>query len=230
MHKNHHEHKHPQQDQHKPNAADTAAAGATGAAPEATEAADAAAGKQTATGKAAAEAYANARKQSAGVDATVGDQPQPEAAPEAKTNEPDYKAIAVKTAAEFDNFRKRVAKEKVLWKREALADFLKEFLPAFDDLTRALKESEKNQSFEVLRDGVSLVRSNLWKVMDKAGVKEIEAHEQTFDPRFHEALTMLPVPGKDAGVVVEVFQPGYLLEDQVLRPSKVVVSAEPPQA
>ncbi len=183
---------------------------------------------QNANRKAAAEAYADAHKQSGKVDETIADHPQDKA--ETKPSEPDYKTLAMKTAAEFDNFRKRVAKEKVLWKREALADFLKEFLPAFDDLTRALKESEKNPSFEVLRDGVSLVRSNLWKVMDKAGVKEIAAHEQNFDPRFHEALTMLPVPGKEAGVVVEVFQPGYIMEEQVLRPSKVVVSAEPPQS
>lgn len=182
---------------------------------------------------AAAEAYTQAQGQPAVENVTVDVESASEKANAEATKstggEPDYKTMALRTAAEFDNFRKRVAREKVQWKREALADFLKDFLPAFDDLNRALAESEKAQSLEVLREGVVLVRANLWKTMEKAGVREIIAHEQPFDPRFHEALTMLPIPGKEAGVVVEVFQPGYAMEEQVLRPSKVVVSGEPPQ-
>ena len=185
--------------------------------------------------KAAADAYAQAQGQAAeagtpAAEALAGAEGSEAVKPAASTGEPDYKTLALRTAAEFDNFRKRVARDKTQWKREALGDFLKEFLPAFDDLNRALAESEKAQSLEILREGVTLVRANLWKAMERAGVKEIVAHEQPFDPHFHEALTMLPVPGKDAGMVVEVFQAGYVMEDHVLRPSKVVVSAEPPQA
>ena len=100
-----------------------------------------------------------------------------------KPEEPDYKTLAQKTAAEFDNFRKRITREKSQWKREALADFLKEFLPAFDDLDRAIAEGEKNDSYEVIHNGAKLVRDNMWKALEKAGVIEIKATRQTLRPR-----------------------------------------------
>lgn len=167
--------------------------------------------------KAAREAYEQAQKQGEAKD----DAPAP-----AETT--DYKTLALRTAAEFDNFRKRVAREKTLWKREALAEFLKDFIPAFDDLNRAILEGEKGHSYETIHDGAKLVRDNLWKVLGKSGVKEIEAADKPFNPRFHEAMTAIPLPGKPADMVVEVFQAGYMLDEFVLRPARVVVSAPQP--
>lgn len=179
--------------------------------------------------KAAAQAYAEAQQTGEAAAQTAGSAPDAAEAPAAQATkpsaEPDYKLIAQKTLAEFDNFRKRVAKEKVQWKREALADFLKEFLPAFDDLTRAITEGEKAQSYETVQTGAKLVRDNLWKALEKAGVKEIPAAGKPFDPRFHEALTMLPMPDQKPDHVIEVYQAGYILDEHVLRPAKVVVSA-----
>ncbi len=145
---------------------------------------------------------------------------------ENKETEPDYKTLALKTAAEFDNFRKRITREKAQWKREALADFLKEFLPAFDDLDRAITEGEKHNSYEIVHDGAKLVRDNMWKSLEKAGVVEIEAQGKQFDPVYHEAMTMIPMPGAEPNSVVEVFQSGYMINDFVLRPAKVVVAAD----
>ncbi len=141
--------------------------------------------------------------------------------------EEDYKALAQRTAADFDNYRKRVAREKREWKRQALADFLREFLPAFDDLDRAIAEGEKHDSYEVLHEGVKLVRGNLWKAMHREGVDEIPALGQKFDPRLHEAMTAVPTDAHEPNTVIEVFQAGYRVDEFVIRPSKVVVSAAP---
>lgn len=189
--------------------------------------------KGSKTNKAAAKAYAKAQQTAEDaksvveeVISEVDEQMQQEEAAKAD-NEPDYKLIAHKTAAEFDNYRKRVAREKEIWKRDALGDFLKEFLPAFDDLDRAIAEGEKGHSYEVIHDGAKLVRDNLWKVMLKSGIQVIDATDQKFDPRYHEAMTMIPVPDKEPDSIVEVFQPGYMIGDFVLRPAKVVVAAQP---
>ena len=183
--------------------------------------------------KAAANAYAESKKaKEEGVtevetDVVVDDEEE-EAVEEAKEApaEPDFKTLALKTAAEFENFRKRISREKSQWKREALADFLKEFLPAFDDLDRTINEGEKNDSYEVLHDGAKLVRDNMWKSLEKAGIVEIEAAGKQFDPTYHEAMTMIPMPGAEPNSIIEVFQSGYMINDFVLRPAKVVVAAE----
>lgn len=183
--------------------------------------------------KAAAQAYAKAQQSPEAVaeilSEALAEVKEEMAEQEQKpTNviEPDYRLIAQKTAAEFDNYRKRVAREKETWKREALGDFLKEFLPAFDDLDRAIVEGEKGLSYEVIHNGAQMVRDNLWKALAKAGVCRIDAADKKFDPRFHEAMTMIPMPGKEPDTVIEVFQSGYTLGDFVLRPAKVVVCAD----
>lgn len=142
-------------------------------------------------------------------------------------NAPDYKEIAARTAADFDNYRKRVARERADWQRDVLANFLKGFLPAFDDLDRAIAESEKTESVEIVREGTKIARANLWETMTKAGVKEIDALHKKFDPRFHEALSMVPMPGAEPNTVIEIFQPGYMIGDFVVRPAKVVVASQP---
>lgn len=184
--------------------------------------------------QAAANAYAKSQQlkdegvTEAQTESRAEDEPA-QASPEAQAAspaEPDYKTIALKTAAEFENFRKRISREKTQWKREALAEFLKDFLPAFDDLDRAIKEGEKHDSYEIIHDGAKLVRDNMWKSLEKSGVVEIDAQGKPFNPAFHEALTMIPVPGAEPNSVVEVFQSGYMINDFVLRPSKVVVAAD----
>ncbi len=193
---------------------------------------------KNAKAKAAANAYAESQKiaeeAAASVDTEVISEAELEAEakaqeatiqPEAQV-ETDYKNLALKTAAEFDNYRKRITREKAQWKREALADFLKDFLPAFDDLDRAITEGEKHDSYDVVHDGARLVRDNMKKSLQKAGVTEIEAEGKQFNPLYHEAMTMVPMPGAEPNSVIEVFQSGYMIDDFVLRPAKVVVAAD----
>lgn len=158
---------------------------------------------------------------------TTDDAPEMAAIPPL-ANTPNYKEIAQRTAAEFDNYRKRVARERTDWQRDILARFLQDFLPAFDDLDRTIAESEKNSTVETICTGVKLARENLWKTLEKAGVQEIKAAQQKFDPRYHEALSILPMPDKEPNTIIEVFQPGYSINDFVLRPARVVVAGEQP--
>lgn len=147
----------------------------------------------------------------------------------AKPAEPDFKAIAQRVQAEFDNYRKRVARERQDWQRDSLASFLKGFLPAFDDLDRTLEESKKNPSVESVCEGVAIARKNLWKTLEGAGLSEIDAKGKKFDVKFHEALSMLPLPGAEPNTVIDVVKPGYMLGEFVVRPAQVIVAAEAPK-
>ena len=115
-------------------------------------------------------------------------------------------------------------------KRESLAGFLKDFFGPLADLDRALAESAGNESFETLLTGVRLMRDNFWRTLEKAGVRKIEAKGKPFDPALHEAMTTVPSADALPNTVVEVFDNGYVLDDFVLRPAKVVVSRSPDPA
>jgi len=195
-----------------------------------------------ASGAAAAKAYQTAAAQTGAVSeaarasadesrTAVSEESVPTAVfQEMKDKRDEYLAMAQRAQADLENYRKRMQREMETLKRESLGAFLREFLGAYDDLDRALAEGEKKQEYQVFHDGVRLVRENLWKVMEKAGVKAIPAAGQRFDPAVHEALTSVPSAAHEPNTVLEVFQPGYLLDDFVLRPARVIVSAAPREA
>jgi molecular chaperone GrpE len=124
--------------------------------------------------------------------------------------------------AEFDNFRKRTAREYESMSARANESVLKELLPILDDLERALEAAEQHEEAK-LEDGVRLVHRALADVARRHGLEEIET-EGAFDPHVHEALLAQPVEGADSGSVVEVLQKGYRLGDHVLRPARVVIA------
>jgi molecular chaperone GrpE len=124
--------------------------------------------------------------------------------------------------AEFDNFRKRTARESAAQSARASEALVKELLPVLDDLERALVAAEQHEEAK-LEDGVRLVHRALADVLVRAGLSEIET-DGVFDPHVHEALLAQPVEGAEPGSVVEVLQKGYRLGDRVLRPARVVVA------
>lgn len=140
----------------------------------------------------------------------------------------EYLALARRVQAELDNYRKRIQRDLANQRRDALKNFLREFLGAFDDLDRVLAESEKDPAAATVRQGVQLARDNLWRTLEKSGVLAIPALGMPFDPQFHEAMTAIPSPDHPANTVLEVYQPGYTLDDFVLRPARVVVSSATP--
>lgn len=128
----------------------------------------------------------------------------------------------MRLAAEFENYKKRTRQEWDLLKIQANAGLLQDILGVLDDLERAFEHS--GDSFEHFRDGITLIHSSLLDLLGRSGLSEIEALGQPFDPQYHEAIAEMPSDDVEAGVVAEVILKGYMLNDQVLRPSKVVVS------
>jgi molecular chaperone GrpE len=130
-------------------------------------------------------------------------------------------------AAEFDNFRKRSAREAAATIERANERLVKELLPVLDDLGRALEAAEEHEGAK-LEEGVRLVHRSLADLLAKEGLAEIDTEGQ-FDPHVHEALLSQPSDAAE-GDVIEVVQKGYTLGDKVLRPARVVVSAGQPTA
>jgi molecular chaperone GrpE len=124
-------------------------------------------------------------------------------------------------AAEFDNYRKRNARENAALVERASERLVKELLPVLDDLGRALDAAEEHEEAK-LEDGVRLVHRSLAEVLARQGLAEIET-DGKFDPHVHEALLSQPSDAPE-GSVIEVVQKGYKLGDRVLRPARVVVA------
>jgi molecular chaperone GrpE len=127
-------------------------------------------------------------------------------------------------AAEFDNFRKRSAREQAAFAERANERLVKELIPILDDLGRALEAAAEHEAVK-LEDGVRLVHRSLDDLLTKQGLAEIET-DGKFDPHVHEALLSQPSDAEE-GSVIEVVQKGYKLGDKVLRPARVVVASAP---
>ena len=128
----------------------------------------------------------------------------------------------LRLAADFDNYRKRVAREQVEWTSRANERLLNELLPVLDDLERALEAAAEHEEAK-LEEGVRLVHRSLLGLVERHGLSEIEA-DGAFDPHVHEALLAQPGEGAEEGAVLQVLQKGYRLGDKVLRPARVIVA------
>jgi molecular chaperone GrpE len=138
----------------------------------------------------------------------------------------EYLALAQRTQADFENYRKRVSREAAAAQERGVVALAKELLPALDNLDRALEAAAED---DPLLDGVRLVRGELSAALARMGIESFSPVGEPFDPSVHEALATVP-RGEDAdarggGVVVEVYQPGYRLGESVIRPARVVVTA-----
>jgi len=123
--------------------------------------------------------------------------------------------------ADFDNYRKRAARDQESLVARAGERIVKELLPILDDLERALEAAEQHEEAK-LEDGVQLVHRQLEQLLEKEGLALVETDGQ-FDPHVHEALLTQPSDAEE-GSVIEVLQKGYRLGDRVLRPARVVVA------
>ncbi len=129
----------------------------------------------------------------------------------------------LRSAAEFENYRKRIRKEWELLKHQSRAEVILEILNVMDDFERAFAAAEEAESSGFV-DGIRLIYNNLTQVMEKIGVREMDAHHTPFDPNFHMAIAQIESDSLDPGVVAEVVQKGYLLDDTVIRPASVIVA------
>jgi len=147
---------------------------------------------------------------------------------QAKASERDeFLQLAQRTQADFDNFRKRAAREQGLAEQRGITKVVKELLPALDNLERALaaSQSQPDGGEHHLTEGIRLVQSELQAALTRVGVEGYSPKGEVFDPNVHEAITQQPVEGAESGTVAEVYQQGYKLADLVIRPARVVVAA-----
>ena len=148
---------------------------------------------------------------------------QEKAIEEAKAKFAELNDKHLRLQAEFDNFRKRTAKEKLDLTVTASENVIKDILPVLDDFERALQNMEKNGN-EADMQGVTLIFNKLKDTLKKKGLEEIEAMGAEFNTDEHEALTMIPAPEEDKkGKVLDVIQKGYKLNGKVIRFARVVV-------
>jgi len=136
----------------------------------------------------------------------------------------DYYDRLLRKTAEFDNYRKRIERERQGASDAAAADLVKDLLPLVDDLERALKADAGAEGAETYKRGVELIHKRLEDILRRRGVRPIEALGADFDPNFHEAVAHEPAEGRREGEVIEDFRRGYMLGDRLLRPSMVKVA------
>jgi molecular chaperone GrpE len=127
----------------------------------------------------------------------------------------------LRKAAEFDNYRKRVERDRQQAGVDALAAVLKGLVPTLDNLDRALEAAADESS---LREGVELIRRDLLAFLESQGVQVENPVGEKFDPTRHQALSHEPAPGHPEGTIVEVFRRGYVYKDRLLRPALVKVA------
>ena len=147
---------------------------------------------------------------------------------EARGEAEAYKDRWVRLAAEFENYKKRTAREFEALVQSANGNIIRDLLPILDNVDRALAHGKDGQTdSEGYREGVRMIMDQLPQVLQNRGLVEIEATGQPFDPHFHEALMQIDSDEYDAGAVAEVVEKGYCLGDKVIRHAKVVVSSGP---
>jgi molecular chaperone GrpE len=135
----------------------------------------------------------------------------------------DYYDRLLRKTAEFDNYRKRVERERREQAEYAAGDVLSDLLPLVDDLERALR-ADADAGTDAYRKGVELIHKQMLDLLRRRGVTSIEAVGHEFDPRLHEAVTHEVAPGHPEGEVIEELRRGYKLRDRLLRPSMVKVA------
>ena len=134
----------------------------------------------------------------------------------------EYLDLLQRKQAEFENFRKRTARDQERLVAHAHERLVRELLPVLDDLERALEAAERHEE-AALVDGVKLVERSLRAALEKEGLVEIET-DGPFDPHVHEAVLAQPREDAEPGAVVDVLQRGYRLGGKVVRPARVIVA------
>lgn len=136
----------------------------------------------------------------------------------------------LRTAADFDNFRKRARREESDATRRGREGLLKDLLPVFDNLERAVQHAEGAQDVKAVADGLRMVLKQFVDTLDRAGIKRVATVGHPFDPTKHEAIQHLASAEHPAGVVMAEVQPGYAIGDYLARAALVVVSKGPPES
>jgi molecular chaperone GrpE len=163
-------------------------------------------------------------------DAADGGEPEDELTA-ARRERDEYLALAQRTQADFENYRKRAARDAAAAGERAKGGLVRELLPVVDNLERALqsadaaeaRDGDGGRAEDHLADGIRLVHSELIAVLARNGVEQFDPRGDKFDPELHEALSVRSEDGAEQGVVLDVVEKGYRLNGTVVRPARVVV-------
>jgi molecular chaperone GrpE len=134
-----------------------------------------------------------------------------------------YLELAKRTQADFENYRKRMAREQAQAAERGAANLAKGLLPALDHLELSLKGAEGHADADVIK-GFALVRDELLAALAKSGIQAFSPAGEPFDPNEHEAMAQQPSEDAESGTVLEVYQQGFRINGQILRPARVVVA------
>ena len=136
----------------------------------------------------------------------------------------EQKEKYLRLVAEFDNFRRRSRKEHYELEQTAGKDVVTSLLVVLDDMDRASKQMETSTDIDVTKEGVALVFNKMRTIMQKKGLKPMETKGEAFNPDLHEAITEIPVTDEDMqGMIIDVIEPGYYLNEKLIRCAKVVI-------
>ena len=149
---------------------------------------------------------------------------------EAEESAKKYLDLYVRAQAEMDNLKKRLRKEKEEFLKFANESLIKELLPVVDNLENALRHAKDENSVDALREGIELTLKGMKDALSKAGVEEVKALGERFDPNYHHAVSQEETDQVETGTVLQELQKGYTLNQRLLRPAMVVVSKSPEQA
>lgn len=129
--------------------------------------------------------------------------------------------------ADFDNYRKRITREKSIWTDQAISNLVEELLPAVDNFELGLDNAVQHNTQEGVLKGFQMVHEQLMATLTRFQVETIAAEDQEFNPEVHEAISYLPSEDCPADQVITQTRKGYRLKDKLLRPAQVVVSSGP---
>jgi len=129
--------------------------------------------------------------------------------------------------SDFENYKKRIARDRIESAKMAGADFFLSILPVMDDMERAIKAmNETGQNTEAIKEGLNLVYNKLKAITESKGLKSMESTGQPFDPEVHDAIANVPAPSEDKkGKVIDEIEKGYYLNEKVIRHAKVIVGS-----
>jgi molecular chaperone GrpE len=136
---------------------------------------------------------------------------------------------ALRSHAELENYRKRVARQVEEERRYANMAFIRDLLPVWDNIGRAIEAAESTHQTASLLEGFKMVAGQLEDVLERHQCTKIDAQDEPFDPNLHEAICQQPSEAHPANTVLQVTQTGFRLHDRVVRPAQVIVSAAAPQ-
>jgi molecular chaperone GrpE len=130
----------------------------------------------------------------------------------------------VRLYAEFENFRRRTAKERIELISSATGDLMKEIIPVLDDFDRAIGSNQEATDLEAVKAGFELLHNKLYRLLENKGLKPMDSKGKDFDPEVHEAIAQIPAPSEEEkGKIIDVVEKGYQLNEKILRHPKVVV-------